>query len=147
MDSRKQRSFLILNLALAVLILTAVLFIFEATGAFGITYKSVGDGIDIFQKVYTHVIKDYVKEVNPSEVSKNAVEGILNNLDPYSAFLPPTDFSQLLEDSRGEFGGLGIEIAPVGDYRRPGARDHRLHRSAPARLSAHLFAGFVSAVN
>ena len=116
MDSRKQRTFLIMNLALAALIFSALLFIFEVTGAFGITYKSVGNSIDTFNVVYQHVINDYVKEVNPREISKNAVDGILKNLDPYSDFLPLIDLSQLMEDSKGEFGGLGIEIASVGDY-------------------------------
>ena len=116
MNSKKQRKILILNLALASLIMSVVLLVFEATGALKVTYENAGDGIDLFGGVYWHVIKDYVEEVDPAELSKNAVKGIMKGLDPYSNYLPPTDFHQLQEDTRGEFGGLGIEIATVHDY-------------------------------
>ncbi|MFC1692297.1 S41 family peptidase [Candidatus Latescibacterota bacterium] len=118
MDSRKQRKILILNLAIAVLIISAIMFVIEATGAAGLTYKSTGDGIDTIGRVYTHVLRDYVKPVDPNELAKNAAEGILKNLDPYSTFLPPKDITNLFEDTKGEFGGLGIEIASPDEYPR-----------------------------
>ena len=119
MDSRKQRKFLVLNLALSVLIISGVMYIFEATSAqeagYG-GYSNRGEGFDLFTRVYQHVLNHYVEEISPDEVSKNAVDGILGKLDPYSSYLPPMDYTQLQEDARGEFGGLGIEIAAVEEY-------------------------------
>jgi len=116
MDSKKQRRFLILNLALAAFIFSIILFIIE--GVSDLTYKNSGEGIELFGDVYKHVLKNYIKEIKPEEISKNAVEGILKNLDPYSSFLPPVNFNQLQEDAKGEFGGLGIEISTPKDYPR-----------------------------
>jgi len=118
MDSSRQRKNLILNLALASLIICLMMFVIEATGASDISYKGAADGIDLMGDVYNHVIRDYVKDVDPNEISRRAVEGILDGLDPYSTFLPPVNYTQLQEDSQGEFGGLGIEIQTVGDYPR-----------------------------
>ncbi len=116
MHSRKQRKILILNLALATLIVSVILFIFEATGSSKITYKNTGEGMELFSGVYNHVINHYIEPVDPGEIAKSAVEGILKELDPYSNYLPPVNFHQLEEDTKGEFGGLGIEIATVGEY-------------------------------
>lgn len=118
MNSSKQRKFLILNLSLAALIISIVMYVLDATGSSKLNYKGVGEGIDLIGSIYNHVIDDYIKEVDPVEVSKNAAEGILVKLDPYSSFLPPIDYNQLREDSEGEFGGLGIEIQQVGEYPR-----------------------------
>lgn len=131
MHSRKQRKILILNMALAALIISVLLFIIEDTGASNISYKDAGEGVDLFGKVYGHVIHDYVKEVNPGELAKNAIDGILKELDPYSDYLPPKDFHQLEEDTKGEFGGLGIEIAKVGDY--PKVMSHPISGSPAER--------------
>lgn len=118
MDSNKQRKTYFLNLALASMIITVMLFVIEATGASKADYKSAAEGIDMMTSVYRHVMDDYVEEISPEEISRNAVEGILGNLDPYSNYLPPVNYNQLMEDSQGEFGGLGIEIQKVGDYPR-----------------------------
>lgn len=118
MNIKKQRKILILNLALAALILNVVMFVIEATGASDFSYKDIGDGVELMGDVYNHVIDDYIEELSPGEISKYAVEGILNNLDPYSNFLPPINYNQLQEDAQGEFGGLGIEIQKIGDYPR-----------------------------
>ncbi len=117
MDSRKQRKILFLNLALAVFIVSGILFIIDATGASN-SYNNTGEGIDLFGTVYGHVVNDYVKDVDPADISRNAIEGILKNLDPYSNYLPPIDYNQLREGAQGEFGGLGIEIATVNEYPR-----------------------------
>ncbi|MBA7562798.1 hypothetical protein ES708_04451 [subsurface metagenome] len=91
------------------------MFVIEASG---VSFRDVGEGIDLFSKVYEHVLYDYVKDIDPDELSKNAVAGIMENLDPYSSFLPPMNYTQLNEDAEGEFGGLGIEIATVKEYPR-----------------------------
>ncbi len=118
MEKGRQRKILIINLGLASLIICLMMLVIESTGAAGVDYQGAADGIDLMGDVYTHVIRDYVKEMDPEEISRYAVEGILENLDPYSTFLPPVNYTQLQEDSQGEFGGLGIEIQKVGDYPR-----------------------------
>ncbi len=114
MNSRKQRRILILNLALAAVIISVTMFALEAGG----DYKDVGRGIDIFGNVYNHVLQDYVKDVNPSDMTEQAIQGIMDNLDPYSVYMPPTDLTQLEEEATGEFGGLGIEIAVIAEFPR-----------------------------
>jgi len=107
-----------MNLALAVLLVSAGMFIIEAVGASRSSYRTVGEGIDLMTGVYENVIENYIEEIDPWEIAKYAVEGIVENLDPYSSFLPPISHTQLIEDSQGEFGGLGIEIQKIGDYPR-----------------------------
>ena len=118
MDTKKQRKFLLLNMILAAFILSFIMLIVESTGAYSRTYKGTGEGIDLFGEVYTHVLNNYIKETDPIELSKEAINGIIESLDPYSSFLEKMDFKQLEEDTRGEFGGLGIEIATPKDYPR-----------------------------
>lgn len=118
MDNRKQRNTFILNLAIASLIISAMMFVIEATGASRIDYKSAADGIEMMTEVYKLVIDNYVEDITTEEVARNAVDGILGNLDPYSSYLPPVNYTQLMEDTKGEFGGLGIEIQKVNDYPR-----------------------------
>ena len=49
------------------------------------------------------------EEVNEEELIRAAINGMLTSLDPHSSYLPPSDFDQMKVQTRGEFGGLGIE--------------------------------------
>jgi len=118
MDSKKQRRFLLLNMVLVAFIISFIMLIIESTGAYSRSYEGTGRGIDLFGDVYRHVLNNYVKDTDPIELSKEAINGIMESLDPYSSFLEKSDFRQLEEDTRGEFGGLGIEIATPKDYPR-----------------------------
>ena len=66
--------------------------------------------IDLFGEVLEKIEKDYVDEVNQSEMMDSAINGVLQSLDPYSAYMSPELFKEMQTDTRGEFGGLGIEI-------------------------------------
>ncbi len=66
--------------------------------------------IDLFGEVLEKIKKDYVDEVNQSEIMDSAINGVLQSLDPYSAYMSPELFKEMQTDTRGEFGGLGIEI-------------------------------------
>ena len=66
--------------------------------------------IDLFSEVLEKVKKDYVEDVNESEVMDAAINGVLQSLDPYSAYMDPETFDSMETDTRGEFGGLGIEV-------------------------------------
>ena len=66
--------------------------------------------IDLFGEVLEKIKKDYVDDINQSEVMDSAINGVLQSLDPYSAYMSPELFKEMQTDTRGEFGGLGIEI-------------------------------------
>ena len=66
--------------------------------------------IDLFGEVLDNINKEYVDEVDQSEMMDSAINGVLQSLDPYSAYMGPELFKEMQTDTRGEFGGLGIEI-------------------------------------
>ena len=66
--------------------------------------------IDLFGEVLENIKKEYVDEVDQSEILESAINGVLQSLDPYSAYMSPELFKEMQTDTRGEFGGLGIEI-------------------------------------
>ena len=66
--------------------------------------------IDLFGEVLENIKKDYVEEVDQAEMMDSAINGVLQSLDPYSAYMSPELFKEMQTDTRGEFGGLGIEI-------------------------------------
>ncbi len=63
-----------------------------------------------FTDVITRIKNDYVEEVSDDELFENAIRGMLNGLDPHSAYLNAEEFSELRIGTTGEFGGLGIEV-------------------------------------
>ena len=66
--------------------------------------------IDLFGEVIENIKKDYVDDVDQAEMMDSAINGVLQSLDPYSAYMSPELFKEMQTDTRGEFGGLGIEI-------------------------------------
>lgn len=72
--------------------------------------KDAYDGIEVFTNVLALVQKNYVDSVTTKQLIDGAVTGMLNALDPHSAYLPPDIYRELQVDTRGSFGGLGIEI-------------------------------------
>jgi carboxyl-terminal processing protease len=66
--------------------------------------------IDLFGEVLETIKQEYVDEVNQIEVMDSAINGVLQSLDPYSAYMSPKSFKGMQTDTKGEFGGLGIEI-------------------------------------
>ena len=66
--------------------------------------------IDLFGEVLENIKKEYVEDVDQSEVMDSAINGVLQSLDPYSAYMSPELFKEMQTDTKGEFGGLGIEI-------------------------------------
>ena len=78
--------------------------------------KSFSENIDIYKKidlfgeVLEKINKEYVDEVDPSKNMDSAINGLLQSLDPYSAYMSPESFKNMQTDTKGEFGGLGIEV-------------------------------------
>ena len=66
--------------------------------------------IDLFGEVLEKINKEYVDEIDQSESMDYAINGLLQSLDPYSAYLSPESFSTMQTETSGEFGGLGIEV-------------------------------------
>ena len=66
--------------------------------------------IDLFSEVLDKINKEYVDKVNQSEAMDAAINGVLQSLDPYSAYMSPEMFDNMQTETSGEFGGLGIEV-------------------------------------
>jgi len=66
--------------------------------------------IDLFGEVLETIKKEYVDDIDQAEIMDSAINGVLQSLDPYSAYMSPKSFKSMQTDTRGEFGGLGIEI-------------------------------------
>src|SRR3954451_4630890 len=70
------------------------------------TYRQLGLFGDVFEKVRT----DYVEPPNEAKLIEGAINGMLTSLDPHSSYLSPNEFKEMQTQTRGEFGGLGIEV-------------------------------------
>ena len=66
--------------------------------------------IDLFSEVLEKIQDEYVDEINQAEIMDSAINGVLQSLDPYSAYMSPELFNDMQTDTRGKFGGLGIEV-------------------------------------
>jgi carboxyl-terminal processing protease len=66
--------------------------------------------IDLFGEVLENIKKDYVDDVDQADMIDSAINGVLQSLDPYSAYMSPELFKEMQTDTSGQFGGLGIEI-------------------------------------
>jgi carboxyl-terminal processing protease len=67
--------------------------------------------IDVFGEVLEKINKEYVDEINQSDSMDSAINGLLQSLDPYSAYMSPEIFNEMQTETSGEFGGLGIEVS------------------------------------
>lgn len=68
------------------------------------------ESLETFTNILAIVRKNYVDEVNTKEMITGAINGMLNSMDPHSAYLTPELYKELQMDTQGRFGGLGIEI-------------------------------------
>jgi len=96
-----------MNKKLKVLFLIWFAFIGTAKASENNVYKK----IDLFGEVLEKINKEYVDEINQSESMDSAINGLLQSLDPYSAYMSPEVFNQMQTETSGEFGGLGIEVS------------------------------------
>ncbi len=74
------------------------------------TEKILYEKIDLFGEVLEKINKEYVDEINQSESMDSAINGLLQSLDPYSAYMSPELFNEMQTETSGKFGGLGIEV-------------------------------------
>ncbi|MDC0031173.1 S41 family peptidase [Candidatus Pelagibacter sp.] len=91
-----------------IIIMTFILF-FLINKSFAVN-ETIYDKIDLFSEVLKKINKEYVDEVNQNKIMDSAINGVLQSLDPYSAYMSPEMFESMQTETSGEFGGLGIEV-------------------------------------
>ena len=72
--------------------------------------RSVYEQLDLFGDVFERIRSSYVEPVDEKALIQSAINGMLASLDPHSSYLPPDDFDDMQVQTKGEFGGLGIEV-------------------------------------
>ncbi|MCP9474283.1 MAG: S41 family peptidase [Nitrospira sp.] len=90
----------------------------ERTGYAGETYEE----LKTFSEVLNQIQRHYVDETKPKELIQGAIRGMLATLDPHSAYMTPEMYKEMQVETKGEFGGVGIQI---------GVKDNRLAVIAP----------------
>jgi len=95
--------------------LGALLLTFEApAGAAARNDDSAYEYLNLFGDVFERVRRDYVEEVSDKQLIEAAISGMLQSLDPHSAYLDKESYADMQVDTKGEFGGLGIEVTMDG---------------------------------
>lgn len=79
---------------------------------------AVYEQLDLFGDIFERIRANYVEDVDEAALIEAAINGILTSLDPHSSYLPPNDFSDMQVQTRGEFGGLGIEVTQEDGFVR-----------------------------
>jgi len=77
---------------------------------------SVYEQLDLFGDIFERIRAQYVEDVNEADLIEAAIDGMLTSLDPHSSYLSPEDAADMREQTRGEFGGLGIEVTQEEGY-------------------------------
>jgi carboxyl-terminal processing protease len=80
------------------------------SGAIARNDGSAYEYLNLFGDVFERVRRDYVDDVTDKQLIEAAISGMLQSLDPHSAYLDPESYADMQVDTRGEFGGLGIEV-------------------------------------
>ena len=93
-------------LIIATIILTNIF-----SAAFSQNMDKMYEKIDLFSEVLEKVQDEYVDEIDQTEVMDSAINGVLQSLDPYSAYMSPKIFEEMETETSGKFGGLGIEVS------------------------------------
>jgi carboxyl-terminal processing protease len=79
---------------------------------------SVYEQLDLFGDIFERIRANYVEDVDEAALIEAAINGMLTSLDPHSSYLPPDDFDDMQVQTRGEFGGLGIEVTQEDGFVR-----------------------------
>jgi len=87
-----------------------LLFIISFSTSYAANEDDIYKKIDLFSEVLDKINKEYIDDINQSEAMDAAINGVLQSLDPYSAYMSPESFQNMQTETSGEFGGLGIEV-------------------------------------
>ncbi len=104
-DTKRKINYMIKNL------IKLILFWFFLSLNLNSSESNIYNKIDLFGEVLEKINKEYVDEINQSESMDSAINGLLQSLDPYSAYMSPEIFNEMQTETSGEFGGLGIEVS------------------------------------
>ena len=88
--------------------------IFISQNGYGQNSENLYQKIDLFGEVLETIKEEYVEEVDQVEIMDAAINGILQSLDPYSAYMSPKVYNNMQTETKGKFGGLGIEVGMEG---------------------------------
>ena len=91
-------------------IFTLIIFFILYFGKVSAQEETVYDKIDLFGEVLDKINKEYVEEVDQSDTMDAAINGVLQSLDPYLSYMSPKNLEEMQTETKGEFGGLGIEV-------------------------------------
>ena len=91
-------------------IFTLIIFFILYFGKVSAQEETVYDKIDLFGEVLDKINNEYVEEVDQSDTMDAAINGVLQSLDPYSSYMSPKNLEEMQTETKGEFGGLGIEV-------------------------------------
>jgi len=78
--------------------------------------KSTYENLDLFGDIFERIRSSYVEEIDEEKLIESAISGMLTSLDPHSSYMAPEDFSSMQVQTRGEFGGLGIEVTQENGF-------------------------------
>lgn len=95
---------------LGILMMIGVIIFMSSPSSSQTSREQVYQDLSLFGQVYESIRDNYVEPVNDRDLIHSAINGMLTSLDPHSSFLTADDFDQMQTRTRGEFGGLGIEI-------------------------------------
>jgi carboxyl-terminal processing protease len=91
-------------------IITLLFSFFIISKSFAETKKNIYEKIDLFSEVLSKIDKEYVESIDQSDAMDAAINGVLQSLDPYSAYMSPEMYEDMQTETSGQFGGLGIEV-------------------------------------
>ena len=91
-------------------IFTLIIFFILYFGKVSAQEETVYDKIDLFGEVLDKINSEYVEDVDQSDTIDAAINGVLQSLDPYSSYMSPKNLEEMQTETKGEFGGLGIEV-------------------------------------
>ena len=93
-----------------ILIITTIIILNISNKVYSQNVDKLYEKIDLFSEVLEKIQNEYVEEVDQAETMDAAINGALQSLDPYSAYMNPEVFKESQQETSGEFGGLGIEV-------------------------------------
>ena len=92
------------------ILLTFLFLNLSSQNAFSQKKDVLYEKLDLFGDILETINKEYFKQINEGEVIDGAINGMLQSLDPYSSYMSPKTFKNMNTETKGEFGGLGIEV-------------------------------------
>ena len=93
-----------------ILIIATIILLNISNKVYSQNVNTLYEKIDLFSEVLEKIQNEYVEEVDQAETMDAAINGALQSLDPYSAYMNPEVFKESQQETSGEFGGLGIEV-------------------------------------